>query len=142
MICGLANGCLDSGSVEHVCDDLDAPGFSLEASPGSHRSQKFIVGNGNKVPNEGQKCLNLETCKDESNEVNAIQSTFQVAKVTRPLMSVAKITDEDLTCTFDKKKAVVKDSNGKTICTFKREGGLYVCRMKLKAPSTFAARGR
>ena len=45
-----------------------------------------------------------------------------------------------MTAVFNKHKAVVRDKDGKVVCVFKRQGGLYVCRMKLKAP--FGGRGR
>ena len=81
---------LDSGCCEHVMDLGDAPGYGafLTQSDGSRRKQNFIVGNGQKVPNEGQLVLNLESDGDESRK---IKSTFQVAEVTKPLMSVSRV---------------------------------------------------
>ena len=71
-----------------------------------------------------------------------VASTFQVAQVTRPLMSVSKICDQKFTCHFDDQKAVVKDRQGKIVCTFLRRGGLYICKMNLKSPSPFTRPGR
>ena len=71
---------------------------------------------------------------DDNDGINSLKTTFQLAKVTRPLMSVSRICDGGMTALFDDKKAVVRDSKGKIVCVFKRQGGLYVCRMKLKAP--------
>ena len=123
---------LDSGCVEHVCAQIDVPGHVPEPSEASRRGAKFIVGNGERVPNEGQVHVKMHEAGDA--EVNTISSTFQIAKVTRPLMSVSKICDSGLTATFDKDKAVIRDSSGKVVCTFKRHGGPYVCRMRLKTP--------
>ena len=77
----------------------------------------------------------MET-SDENNQINALTSTFQLARVTRPLMSVSKICDSGLTAHFDREKAVVRDARGKTVTVFKRVGGLYICKMKLKKPFT------
>ena len=46
---------LDSGCCEHVLDLSDAPGYAsyLTESTGSKRGRHFIVGNGERVPNEG-----------------------------------------------------------------------------------------
>ena len=54
---------LDSGCCEHVMDISDAPGYSafITESSGSRRNQNFIVGNGQKVPNEGEIQLNMES---------------------------------------------------------------------------------
>ena len=50
---------LDSGSQDHVCDEVDCPGYATEPSPGSSRGQCFIVGNGGRLDNMGQ----LSTCR-------------------------------------------------------------------------------
>ncbi len=57
----------------------DAPGYGafLTQSDGSRRKQNFIVGSGQKVPNEGQLVLNLES---DGGENRKIKSTFQVAE--------------------------------------------------------------
>ena len=59
---------------------------------------------------------------------------FQVAAITRPLMSVSKMCDQDLSCLFTKKVAKVFDENQNVVCEFQREGGLYVATLKLKRP--------
>ena len=71
-----------------------------------------------------------------------LQSTFQVAEITPPLMSVGRVCDQGLTCTFDKEKAVVTDKAGEVICKFVRNGGLYVARLKLKSPELFGRQAR
>ena len=119
-------------------DKDDAPGDQayLVESPGSKRKQQFIVGNGERVPNEGQLILNLESEVGEC--TRKLQSTFQVAEVTRPLMSVSKICDQGLRCLFDDQEALVVDKgSGKVLVTFKRQGGLYITRMRLKPPEGF-----
>ena len=121
---------LDSGAVVHVCSEFDTPGYLLQESPGSRVKQNFVMGDGGKTPNLGQKSLNLE------DGANNFQSIFQIAAVTRPLMSVGRICDNDNEVTFSKTKAVVRDKDGQDVCTFQRQpGGLYTARLKLKAPS-------
>ena len=75
---------LDSGSVVHVCSNEDTLGYLLEPSPGSRRAQMFMMQYGNKIPNEGQTTLQLGAVGQNSE----VKSTFQIAQVTRPLMSV------------------------------------------------------
>ena len=125
---------LDSGCVDHVLDASETPGYCIVESPGSKRQQKFIVGNGQKIPNQGQVHLNLEADTGKS-QASAIGAIFQVAAITRPLMSVSKICDQDLICTFTKEKATVTNHKGDVICDFIRRGGLYVANMRLKRPS-------
>ena len=128
---------LDSGCCAHIMDaNYDAPGYALKESEGSRQGRGFIVGNGERIPNEGEVRLNLEA-PNGCGSLQPLQSTFQSAKVTRPLMSVSQICDHGFTCVFDKERATVMDSdmNPKFVC--ERRGGLYMAPMKLKAPSPF-----
>ena len=84
---------LDSGCCNHVLDAEDAPGYVVQPSAGSRRGQNFIVGNGEKIPNEGQVRLNMQATPS-SGPALSVQSTFQVAEVNRPLMSVSRICDQ------------------------------------------------
>ena len=124
---------LDSGAVVHVCSPQHCPGYVLEESAGSRSGQEFLMGDGGTIPNLGQKSLNL------SDDGKNVQSIFQIAAVTRPLMSVGRICGEGHRTTFDAVMAVVNNSDGSEICRFHRTpGGLYVAKMKLKNPMGFA----
>ena len=125
---------LDSGSVVHVCAPVDVPGYKTEESPGSKRGQNFLMGDGGEIPNMGQSNLNLSSASGERD----IQSIFQIAAVTRPLMSVGKICDEGHSITFNAIMAVVHDKEGEEVCRFERApGGLYVAKLKLRSPARF-----
>ena len=63
-----------------------------------------------------------------------LMSVFQIADITRPLMSVSKICDQGLQCLFMAGKAVVRNAAGEDVCKFQRRGGLYVATMTLKKP--------
>ena len=76
-----------------------------------------------------QKTLNLQ------NELGKFASTFQIAAVHRPLMSVGRICDNDNSVTFDKEKAVVAGADGTVLAVFTRQpGGLYTAKLKLTSP--------
>ena len=128
---------LDSGSVVHVCALTDCPGYRLGESPGSRRKQVFMMGDGGEIPNLGETQLNLS-----DNEVGRdIQSVFQIAAVTRPLMSVGVICDQGHNVTFNKVMAVVHGEDGNEICRFHRDsGGLYVAKLKSRSPAGFGRR--
>ena len=114
---------LESGACEHVMDSEDAPGHAAFESPGSRRGQGFVVGNGAREPNEGQVQLNLEMGSTDGT-IRDLSSTFQVAEINRPLMSVSKICDAGLTCVFNSTKADVMNAKGVAICPFHRKGVL------------------
>ena len=122
---------LDSGAQDHVCAEDDAPGYELIPSVGSESKQCFIVGDGGRLANMGEKRLNLEP-EDCS---TSISSCFQIARVTRPLMSVGWICDGKAKVIFEETTATVLSREGKEICVFNRKpGGLYLCKMRLKQP--------
>ena len=128
---------LDSGACRHVMARESAPGYTVHESPGSRRGQNFIVGNGERVPNEGQMALSLEA--DVGDGVTALLgTTFQVADLTRPLMSVSQICEQGLHCVFESTHALIVNAAGETVCRFEKEGQLFVAKMTLKAPGSFA----
>ena len=125
---------LDSGCCDHVMDtEQCAPGYEVHESEGSKQGAGFLVGNGQRIPNEGEVHLNLRV-PGARGEQNSVRSTFQASPVTRPLMSVSKICKNGFKCIFDDSEAQVVDKAGKTHCVFKRSGGLYTCTMKPRAP--------
>jgi hypothetical protein len=129
---------LDSGCCEHIMDVGDAPGYEahVKESAGSRRGQSFTVGNGAEVPNEGQLRVNLEaTC--EGRGPVPLSSDFQIAEITRPLMSVSRICEQGYTCLFTKDGAQVLDKDQRKVCEFQKRSGLYVSSMKLKPPEPF-----
>ena len=132
---------LDSGAADHVSDNVDAPGYVVEPSPGSRAGRGFIAANGAKIPNRGQMKLALKT-----EDGKPIESVFQVCETSRPLWSVGKICDNGCTVVFDAAKAeVIRKSDGRSLCTFQRSGGLYVANLNLtnpKRPSSFTRQGK
>ena len=115
--------------------DFQICAFLME-SPGSKQREKYVVGNGQRVKNEGEVLLNMTS--EVGGKARNFQSCFQVANVTRPLMSVSKVCDQGLRCIFEDERATIVDKKtGKEIATFERRGGLYIAKMKLKAPAGF-----
>ena len=103
------------------------------------RGQCFIVGDGGRLANRGQMRLNMQPLNDSN---QPLQSIFQIAKVTRPLMSVGKICDNGMEILLNEERAVVRDKrDGSELCVFERKpGGLYIGKFRLKAPSPGFAR--
>ena len=122
---------LDSGACRHVLPRQTVPGYPVQDSLGSRRGASFIVGDGGRIPNEGQVALNLEASG------NPIQTVFQVADLTRPLMSVSQVCEQGFDCVFKDTHALVVDKAGAEVCRFERQELLYVAKMKFKAPSPF-----
>ena len=137
---------LDSGAGEHVASRSVAPKYSVAESAGSRAGQHFVAAGGARIANEGQFKLRLRSGGPAKGEGKDIESTFQVAKVTRPLWSVGRICDEGFSINFTQTQAVVQDKLGKAVCKFHRKGGLYVADLQLKSPAVrsqdFTRRGK
>ena len=120
---------LDSGAVDHVADNHDAPGYVVGAK--SKTTASFAAANGEPIENKGEMTLNLTMTTG-----HPIKSKFQVCEVSRPLCSVGKICDAGCTITFDSRGARIKHSaTGKDICAFERRRGLYVASLPLSKPT-------
>ena len=61
-----------------------------------------------------------------------MSSVFQVAGITRLLMSVSRICDQDMICIFEKTHARVVDGNGHVVARFERDGALYTSTLRLR----------
>ena len=66
---------LDSGSADHVTDNVDAPGHIASPSAGSKAGSSFIAANGEKIANRVQMTFSLKT--ETGQEIDSI---FQVCK--------------------------------------------------------------
>ena len=126
---------LDSGAGEHVASRSTAADYPIEESAGSRAGQHFIAAGGARIPNEGQFTLALRSGDLEKKKGRDIKTTFQVAKVTRPLWSVGRICDEGFEVKFTNSEAHVLTKEGKEVCRFRRKGGLYVAELHLKSAS-------
>ena len=123
---------LDSGAGEHVAHETTCPMYAVEESAGSKARQNFVTAGGGRLPNKGQVKLNLRA--DNGKKGRDVRMTFQVAKVTRPLLSVSKICDAGFTVKFSNAMASIMDQKGREVCRFMRRGGLYVATMQLRNP--------
>ena len=75
------------------------------------------------MPNMGQKSLVVhpEHARQE------FQMVYQITEVTKPLLSVARMTDNDLDVHFTKTGGYVTNARtGETEAWFPREGNLYM----------------
>ena len=125
--------CLDTGSSVHAVNRLEIPGYEITESPGSLAGQQFQAAGGSLIDNEGQAVLSLVPPDEDTTRPVGIK--MQVAAVTRPLISVPKLTEGDkLSVICKEKEALVKTREGETIARFRKKGGLYVCLMRVKDP--------
>ena len=122
---------LDTGATVHAMDILDLPGFTVQESPGSKAGQKFQAAGGKLIDNEGQVMLTMLP----PGMTTELVCNVQIAKVTRPLLSVSKMTESGkVTVVCDKDKAIVQDDKERTVAVFEKKGGLYTAMMRIRNP--------
>ena len=122
---------LDTGATVHAADRIDFPGHEVRESEGSRAGQRFQGASGKFINNEGE--INVTMIAPGC--VGELMSCFQVAKVTRPLLSVSRMTESgEITVLCKRDVALVLDKNQKTLAEFKRNGGLYTCMMQVRNP--------
>ena len=79
---------MDSGATDSVAPPTLAPHVSIAESPGSIRGQCYVSASAGRMPNMGQKVLNVQTNEGKNTTV-----VYQVAEVSRPLTSVGATCD-------------------------------------------------
>ncbi len=125
----------DSAAGYHVLARADVPGHAVEEPPGSRRGRKFKGAGGHVMDNEGQILLEI-VAPLEDGKVGEVDVTWQVTDVCRRVHSVSKGGDKgQQTVTFDAKRAVVRDSRGRIVCIFLRNGNLRIGRVEINNPA-------
>ena len=111
---------IDSGASENVMSSKTTPWIPTKESEGSRRGQTYSSANGSPMKNEGQKNINFITDDGQS-----LSTTWQIAEVTKPLRSVARICDNGMSVHFFADGGYMEDTTNKRRLYFNREGNQY-----------------
>ena len=111
---------VDSGAAESVAPPSMAPWVQTKESVGSKRGQVYLSASGNKLPNLGEKIMDVIT-----EEGPPAKATYQIANVTRALCAVSRMCDQGNTVIFEKQGGYILDPHGNTT-TFRRENNVYL----------------
>jgi len=88
---------VDSGAGASVADgEKEFPDYPREESAGSKRGQLFLGPGSEKIPNRGQKKVNLMTTSGVKSKI-----TFQDSPVRRPILAVSDSTKAGNIVAFD-----------------------------------------
>ena len=122
---------IDSGAADNVAPPSIGRGYNVVESEGSRRGQYYLTADGNRLPNQGQKRILAE-----SGEGNVFNMNFQIAGVTRPLMSVGKVCDRGNIVTFDSTGGYITNAASGMATRFERKNGVYVLTTWARVPSS------
>ena len=115
---------MDSGASAPVAPPDMLPHVTVRESPGSKRGQTFSSASKHKLKNLGEQ--RIYTCTEEGEETEIL---FQIADISKPLVSVSSICEKGNRVLFGRAGGVV--INGKTGAQipFYKENGVYVLSM-------------
>ena len=126
---------VDSGASNSVAPPALFPHVKLEESDGSKRGQHYVAANGSHIQNEGKKCVVFRTNENVSRRI-----TFQCAKVTKPLISVDKMTEAGYDVILSKSDPRIVHSRTGEVTRLRREKGVFILDMWMPA-SVFSRQG-
>jgi hypothetical protein len=115
---------LDSGAADSVCPKDMCPQFGIEDSAASKSGVYYTGANGGKLMNLGQ--THIPICLENGARTLA---TFQVADVSRPLMSVAKVCEMGNRVLFGANGGVIMNLATGSCTPFTKRDGIYVFSM-------------
>ena len=111
-----------------------APLWPIEDSPGQRIGLHYLSASGGRIANKAQQRLPIELAKGV--RTHAI---FQLADVSRPLVSVAKLAEAGKAVIFGCSGGVIRDLRTGVDTPFERRDGIYVFRMKIPPPEAVSA---
>ena len=104
----------------------------MKESEGSKAGQQFGCAGCKMLANEGEVHIMMIAPGGLECE---LETTIQITKITRPLLSVTQTTRNCDICVFFKKdEALVMNQHQEVLAVFKRKGGIYVADMKVRNP--------
>ena len=112
---------MDSGATDSVAPPTLAPHVKIAESPGSMRGQCYVSASAGRMPNMGQKVLNVQTNEGKNTTV-----VYQVAEVSRPLTSVGATCDRGNWVVYNSQGGFILNCQTGERTSFDRtESGIY-----------------
>ena len=125
---------VDSGAVDNVGDPRAFPEYKLRESDGSRNGLHYLAANNGKIRNEGE--LNLSCRSDDG---MPFKLKMQGAAVSRPILSVIRLTESGKDVVFKKNGGIIRDPETGVTARFKRKNGIYVMGVWIKTGPDCAA---
>ena len=118
---------MDSGASAPVAPPQMMPSVKIVPSEGSKRGQRYSSASKHKLRNLGQQHIKAMTEEGDPTEV-----LFQIADVSKPLVSVSAICEKGNRVIFGKAGGVVQNIKSGRLIPFYRENGIYVLTLWLE----------
>ena len=126
---------VDSGAVDNVGDPRAFPEYKLRESEGSRNGLHYLAANNGKINNEGE--LNLSCISSDGIK---FKLKMQGAEVSRPILSVIRLTESGKEVIFKKNGGIIRDTQTGVTTTLIRNNCIYVMGVWVKTGPDGAAR--
>ena len=128
----------DSGAQVSVAPVDLAPGYTIRSSEGSRRGQTFVSASNHEIANEGEQLL-----PTQSAEGVWTTQTWQLAEVSRPLLSIGEECDKGQYVMFGRSGGIIFNLETGEHRRFPRTKGGYEMEMWIPPPPAgFPRQGR
>ena len=127
---------MDSGASAPVAPPDMLPNVTVRESPGSKRGQQFSSASKHKLKNLGEQ--HIHACTEEGDDMEIL---FQIADISKPLVSISSICERGSRVLFGRAGSVVINNKTGHQIPFYKENGVYVLTMWMQdADSDFGRR--
>jgi hypothetical protein len=106
---------VDSGAAQSVADGNLWPSIARAESEGSRNGAVYLGPGKERIPNRGQKTMNVKT----AGSATVRKMTFQDAAIRKPLAAVSGITDKGNVVLFDKKGSFIAPEDAPEVKTIR-----------------------
>lgn len=120
---------VDSGAVEVVAPPDFAKDYDIVPGEAFRSGKKYRAANGGILHNEGEKRVEFLT---ENGDLRRL--CFQIAKVTKPLISAGKITAKNHRVVLDDDDAYIEHKITGVRTPLYKRNGVFVLRMWIRRP--------
>jgi hypothetical protein len=121
---------MDSGASAPVAPPQMMPSIPIEQSEGSRRGQCYASASKHKLMNLGQQ--KIKACTEAGEETEVL---FQIADVSKPLVSVSAICERGNRVIFGQNGGFVQNLRTGGLIPFERRNGIYVLSLWMEEGS-------
>ena len=127
---------VDSGAADSMMQPQLLPHIAIKSSAGSRSKKNYMSAGGERIPNLGEKVVAFVTAERQSKQV-----VFQIAKVTKPLISVGKIVAAGNSVNLERRNPCIIDGTTGEVTKLREQGGVFVLDMWVKVEQVFRRQG-
>ena len=112
---------VDSGAAHHVMPIGSLLMFLVVKSIGSMRGLHSVAADGTRIPNVGQQLIKFMNLGG-----TWAQLLFQIAAISKPLVSMSKLNEAGCKVVFDENNFYIMHKKTKRVIKMKKEKGVFV----------------